>query len=78
MTLPFSPINAATDGPIYRQIYLRIRQSISDGVLRPGDRVPSVRGLASELNLARGTVESAYQILISERSEEHTSELQSP
>lgn len=66
MTLPFSPINAATDGPIYRQIYLRIRQSIADGVLRPGDRVPSVRGLASELNLARGTVESAYQILISE------------
>src|SRR5471032_1637828 len=70
MTLPFSPINAATDAatdaPIYRQIYLRIRQSIADGVLRPGDRVPSVRGLASELNLARGTVESAYQLLIGE------------
>ncbi|WP_158940443.1 PLP-dependent aminotransferase family protein [Burkholderia sp. S171] len=66
MTLPFSPIHAATDGPIYRQIYLRIRQSIADGVLRPGDRVPSVRGLASELNLARGTVELAYQLLIGE------------
>ncbi|TAL92710.1 MAG: PLP-dependent aminotransferase family protein [Paraburkholderia sp.] len=66
MTLPFSPINAAAGSPIYRQIYLRIRQSIADGVLRPGDRVPSVRGLASELNLARGTVESAYQLLIGE------------
>lgn len=66
MTLPFSPINTAADSPIYHQIYLRIRQSIADGVLRPGDRVPSVRGLASELNLARGTVESAYQLLIGE------------
>ena len=66
MTLPFSPINTAADRPIYHQIYLRIRQSIADGVLRPGDRVPSVRGLASELNLARGTVESAYQLLIGE------------
>jgi GntR family transcriptional regulator/MocR family aminotransferase len=66
MTSPFSPISATTDGPIYRQIYLRIRQAIADGVLRPGDRVPSVRGLASELNLARGTVESAYQLLIGE------------
>jgi GntR family transcriptional regulator/MocR family aminotransferase len=66
MTLPFSAINAAADSPIYRQIYLRIRQSIAEGVLRPGDRVPSVRGLASELNLARGTVESAYQLLIGE------------
>jgi GntR family transcriptional regulator/MocR family aminotransferase len=52
--------------PVYRQIYLRYRQSIADGRLRPGDRVPSVRALAAELNLARGTVEAAYQLLIGE------------
>jgi len=52
--------------PFYRQIYLRFRTSISDGLLQPGDRVPSVRALASELNLARGTIETAYQLLINE------------
>jgi GntR family transcriptional regulator/MocR family aminotransferase len=52
--------------PIYRQIYQRFRDAIAQGQLAPGDRVPSVRSLASELNLARGTVEVAYQILISE------------
>jgi GntR family transcriptional regulator/MocR family aminotransferase len=52
--------------PIYRQIYQRFRESIADGRLHPGDRVPAVRALASELNLARGTVEAAYQLLIGE------------
>lgn len=54
------------DTPIYLQLYRRYRDAITAGKLRPGDRVPSVRSLASELNLARGTVEAAYQILISE------------
>jgi GntR family transcriptional regulator/MocR family aminotransferase len=52
--------------PIYLQLYQRFRDAIAAGRLSPGDRVPAVRSLASELNLARGTVESAYQILISE------------
>jgi len=52
--------------PIYLQIYRRFREAITNGRLHPGDRIPSVRGLASELNLARGTVESAYQLLVSE------------
>ena len=52
--------------PMYRQIYQRFREAIAHGRLRPGDRVPSVRGLAGELHLARGTVETAYQLLISE------------
>lgn len=52
--------------PIYLQLYLRFRDAIAAGRLSPGGRVPAVRNLASELNLARGTVESAYQILISE------------
>lgn len=54
------------DAAIYLQLYRRFRESIAGGKLRPGDRVPSVRSLASELNLARGTVEKAYQILVSE------------
>src|SRR3546814_1879071 len=52
--------------PIYLQLYRRYREAIAAGKLRPGDRVPSVRSLASELSLARGTVEMAYQMLASE------------
>ena len=52
--------------PIYLQLYRRYREAIAAGQLQPGDRVPSVRSLASELNLARGTVETAYQMLVSE------------
>ena len=56
----------AHDAPIYLQLYRRYRAAIASGKLQPGDRVPSVRSLASELNLARGTVETAYQMLVSE------------
>ncbi|PIA72480.1 PLP-dependent aminotransferase family protein [Pseudomonas sediminis] len=52
--------------PIYLQLYRRLREAIGEGRLQPGERVPSVRALASELNLARGTVEAAYQLLIGE------------
>lgn len=52
--------------PLYWQLYRRYRDAIASGKLRPGDRVPSVRALASELNVARGTVELAYQMLASE------------
>lgn len=65
MTFPLE-LDPSQPAPIYRQIYQRFRESISDGRLRPGNRVPAVRALAAELNLARGTVEAAYQLLIGE------------
>ncbi|MBE3025129.1 PLP-dependent aminotransferase family protein [Janthinobacterium sp. GW458P] len=65
MIFPFLP-DRSQPAPIYRQLYQRFRDSIADGRLRPGDRVPAVRSLAAELNLARGTVEAAYQLLIGE------------
>ncbi|MBO9471640.1 PLP-dependent aminotransferase family protein [Endozoicomonas sp. G2_2] len=54
------------DTPLHRQLYHRFREAIAAGRFRPGDRVPSIRALASELNLARGTVELAYQELATE------------
>ena len=65
MIIPFE-LDRSQTAPIYRQLYQRFRESIADGRLRPGDRVPAVRALAAELNLARGTVEAAYQLLIGE------------
>ena len=50
----------------YKEIYARYRQQIQDGLLKPGERVPSIRSLASELQVARKTVETAYEILTGE------------
>ena len=52
--------------PAYRQIYQRFRDAITRGILRPGDRIPSVRSLASQLVTARGTIDVAYSLLSSE------------
>ena len=50
----------------YREIYDRIRATIAEGKLRPGDRLPSARALAAELKVARGTVDTAYALLADE------------
>jgi GntR family transcriptional regulator/MocR family aminotransferase len=52
--------------PVYLQICERFKAAIAAGHLRPGDRVPALRGLATQLNTARGTVEQAYTILVDE------------
>ena len=52
--------------PLYRQIYQRVKQTIMAGQLKRGSRVPSVRALASELGIARATVENAYGLLMAE------------
>jgi GntR family transcriptional regulator/MocR family aminotransferase len=59
-------LDRAAGQPLYRQLYDRFRDAIAQGKLAPGDRVPSVRDLASELGLARGTVEAAYDLLAGE------------
>src|SRR5215469_8146332 len=54
------------DIPLYRQIYENIRTAIRTGQLRPGDRLPSTRGLAERFGTARGTIDAAYAILTGE------------
>jgi GntR family transcriptional regulator / MocR family aminotransferase len=51
---------------LHRQIYDHFRTAIANGQLRPGDRLPSVRGLAQQLTVARGTVDTAYAMLAGE------------
>ncbi len=52
--------------PLHRQLYLALREKILSGILLPGDRLPSSRVLADDVNLARNTVVNAYNQLISE------------
>ena len=60
------PLDSVSAMPLYRQIYDRVRGAIAEGVLRPGDRIPSARALTKELGLARGTIDTAYALLAAE------------
>ncbi|XUW90137.1 PLP-dependent aminotransferase family protein [Burkholderia sp. M6-3] len=70
MIVPTSTLSIEIDRqqpvPIYLQICERFRIAIASGHLRPGDRVPALRSLATQLSAARGTVELAYTILVDE------------
>jgi len=61
-----APLDPAAAGPYYRQVYDRLRQAIANGVLKPGDRIPSARALTKELGLSRGTIDTAYSLLAAE------------
>ncbi len=56
-------INDASDIPIYLQIRNQIVQGISDGRLHPGEQLPTVRALATEIGINSMTVSKAYQTL---------------
>lgn len=49
--------------PIYIQIMNQIEQQASGGRLKPGDQLPTVRALASDLRVNFNTVARAYRLL---------------
>lgn len=56
-----------SDGaPIYRQLKERVVAMMLDGLLKPGDALPSVRQVAAEYQLNPITVSRAYQELADE------------
>jgi GntR family transcriptional regulator/MocR family aminotransferase len=57
---------ASSKTPIHDQIYARFRALIDQGQLKPGQRVSSLRTLAVELGVSRGTVQAAYDRLLGE------------
>jgi GntR family transcriptional regulator len=52
--------------PIYRQLRDRVVAMILDGVLKPGDSLPSVRQVAADFQINPITVSKAYQQLVDE------------
>ena len=49
--------------PIYAQIVDGFREQITGGVLRPGEKLPSVRDLAAQLAINPNTIQRAYRRL---------------
>lgn len=56
-------IDDSSDIPIYQQLRNQIVLGISDGRLRPGEQLPTVRALAEEIGVNAMTVNRAYQVL---------------
>jgi len=56
-------IDAASAVPIYAQVVEQVRTLVALRAIRPGDRLPSVRELATSLRINRNTAAKAYQLL---------------
>jgi GntR family transcriptional regulator len=49
--------------PIYLQIMEQIKQQVASGLLQPGDQLPTVRQLATDLRVNFNTIARAYRLL---------------
>jgi DNA-binding transcriptional regulator YhcF (GntR family) len=49
--------------PVFQQLRSQIERLIASGQLRPGTKLPTIRQLATDLGLARGTVNKVYDAL---------------
>jgi GntR family transcriptional regulator/MocR family aminotransferase len=64
--LPIIAIDREAPDPLHKQIYDGFRAAILRGDLRPAERIPSSRELASQLRVSRFPVLNAYGQLLSE------------
>src|ERR1700730_8922908 len=64
--LPMIAVDRKAPSALHRQIYEAYRTAIVGGGLRPGQRLPSTRVLASELGVSRFPVLNAYAQLLAE------------
>jgi|SRR5580692_1354806 GntR family transcriptional regulator/MocR family aminotransferase len=64
--IPPIMLDSRRNSPIYRQLYDWLRTAITEGRMRPGQRLPSTRNMAAELQISRISVFNAYEQLHSE------------
>lgn len=56
---PFE-VDETSDAPLWLQLRQRLIYLIDSGYFKPGDQLPTVRGLASEISINYNTVNKAY------------------
>ncbi len=56
-------IDPASPVPVYRQLVDNLRTLLVEGVLRPGDQLPTVREMGLDFGVHFNTVAEAYRIL---------------
>ncbi|MCB1095744.1 MAG: GntR family transcriptional regulator [Verrucomicrobiae bacterium] len=53
-------VNPSSGLPVYRQIMDQVRYFVASAVLKPGDKLPSIRSLARSLAVNPSTIVKAY------------------
>ena len=56
-------IDNSSKTPIYEQIKTQILALVSSGVLKPGDKLPSLRSLSSSMSLNINTIKKVFSEL---------------
>lgn len=56
-------VNPRSGVPLYVQLMEQIKHALEIGALQPGDQLPTVRQLATELTIAPNTIVKAYDEL---------------
>lgn len=56
-------LDYADKRPLYEQTKEKLRELIITGILKPHDKIPSVRELASSLSINPNTIQKAYREL---------------
>ncbi len=56
-------VNSRSGVPIYKQLIQQIEKGVMGEILKPGDRLPTVREVALELTVNPNTVARAYREL---------------
>ena len=59
-------LSRSSGGDLTTRLYRELREAVRDGRLRPRDRLPPTRELATQLEVSRGTVATAYERLVAE------------
>lgn len=59
-------LDPASPTPLYEQLYRCLKEDLLSGAIPGGEKLPSKRALAENLNVSRITVENAYQQLLTE------------
>ncbi|MBI4939939.1 MAG: PLP-dependent aminotransferase family protein, partial [Actinobacteria bacterium] len=65
LLVPWQP-DDGTHGPAHQRLAALLRAQVTEGRLRPGDRLPPSRALAEDLGLSRWVVTEAYDQLKAE------------
>lgn len=63
MFIVISPTNPA---PMYKQLTEQIKDAITSGKMKPGEKLPSIRELTEELKISTITIKRAYTDLENE------------
>ncbi len=61
--MDLTPIEITPGQLLYEQVANRLESLITQGILKPGDRLPSVRKLQKQLTVSLSTVLEAYRLL---------------